>query len=175
MVTKKKAIFFDRDGTLIETFVTKDLIPKAIQSIDQFKLCSYAKFVVNRLSKHFLIIIITNQPDVDRGLNKKINVERINKKLKKILNINKIYTCYSSNNKDIMRKPNPGMILTAQKKFNIDIKNSFVIGDRDKDIKCGKKVGCKTILLKKKYNNVEKIKPDFAIKNLKEVLKIIKF
>ena len=48
-----------------------------------------------------------------------------------------------------MRKPNPGMIIQAQKKFNIDIKNSFVIGDRDKDIKCGKKVGCKTILLKK--------------------------
>ena len=82
-MTKKKAIFFDRDGTLIETFVTKDLIPKAIQSLDQFKLCSYAKFVVNRLSKHFLIIIITNQPDVSRGLNKKINVEKINRKLKK--------------------------------------------------------------------------------------------
>ena len=74
-----------------------------------------------------------------------------------------------------MRKPNPGMIIQAQKKFNIDIKNSFFIGDRDKDIKCGKKVGCKTILLKKNYNNVEKIKPDFAVNNLKEVLKVIKF
>mgnify|MGYP001387593222 CR=1 FL=1 len=71
IVLIKKAIFFDRDGTLIETFVTKDLIPKAIQSLDQFKLCSYAKFVVNRLSKHFLIIIITNQRVFRHGFHTK--------------------------------------------------------------------------------------------------------
>ena len=62
------------------------------------------------------------------------------------------------------RKPNPGMIFSAKKKFNLNLKKCFVVGDRDNDIKCGKKAGCKTVLLKKKYNNFKFSNPDYAIK-----------
>ena len=174
MVKIKKAIFFDRDGTLIKTFVSKNNNPIAIKKLKDFRLIKHTKLVIKKLSKKYLIIVITNQPDVSRGKNKKINVININNKLKKVFNINKIYTCYSHDDKNYMRKPNPGMIFSAKKKFKLNLKKCFVIGDRGKDIKCGKKAGCKTVLLKKKYNDSKFSNPDFVIKDFKELLNIIK-
>ena len=73
-----------------------------------------------------------------------------------------------------MRKPNPGMILAAKKKFKLKLKKSYVVGDRDKDIIAGKKAKCRTILINKKYNNPKISNPDNTIKNFKELLTIIK-
>ena len=73
-----------------------------------------------------------------------------------------------------MRKPNPGMIYHARKKFRIKLEKSFVVGDTYKDILAGQKAKCKTILLKKKYNKSQKYKPDYIVKNLKDILEIIK-
>ena len=171
---KNKAIFFDRDGTLIKTFVTKDLIPKAIKKIKNFRLLNHTRSVIKKLSQSYIIIVITNQPDVSRFKNKKINVIKINNKLSNILKIDKIYTCYSANDKNYMRKPNPGMIFSAKRKYKLNLKKSYVVGDRDKDIKAGKRAKCKTILLRKKYNDFRKIKPNFTIRNFKDLLNIIK-
>ena len=168
-----KAVFFDRDGTLIKTFVKKNK-PLSINNIKDLKLFNNAKFVIDRLSKNYKIFIITNQPDVARGLNSKKNVIEINSKLKKLLSLNKIYTSYSSNDENYFRKPNPGMILKAKKEFNLNLKKSYVIGDREKDIIAGAKAGCKTILIKKSYNNHKTIKCSHLITKLKDILRIIK-
>lgn len=168
-----KAVFFDRDGTLIKTFVKKNK-PLSINNIKDLKLFNNAKFVIDRLSKNYKIFIITNQPDVARGLNSKKNVIEINSKLKKLLSLNKIYTSYSSNDENYFRKPNPGMILKAKKEFNLNLKKSYVIGDREKDIIAGAKAGCKTILIKKSYNNHKTIRCSHLITKLKDILRIIK-
>ncbi len=175
MVKLKKALFFDRDGTLIKTFVSKENIPIAIRYIKDFRLLKNVKSVIEQLSKKFIIIVITNQPDVSRGKNSKKNVIKINLKLQKLLKISKIYTSYSKNNNNFLRKPNPGMIYLAKKEFNISLKQSFVIGDRNKDIIAGKRAGCKTVLLIKKYNNYKVSQSDYIIKDFKNLLKITKF
>ena len=174
MVKLKKALFFDRDGTLIKTFVSKENIPVAIKHIKDFRLLKNVKSVIQQLSKKFIIIVITNQPDVSRGKNSKKNVIKINSKLQKLLKINKIYTSYSKNNSNFLRKPNPGMIYLAKKEFNICLKKSFVIGDRNKDIIAGKRAGCKTVLLTKKYNNYKVSQSDYIIKDFKNLLKVTK-
>ena len=174
VVKSKKAVFFDRDGTLIKTFVSKKNIPIAIRKFKDFKLINKTKSVIQKLSKKYLIIVITNQPDVSRGKNSKKNVIKINSELIKLLRVNKVYTSYSDNDKNYMRKPNPGMIYLAKKQFNINLKKSFVVGDNNKDIVAGKKAKCKTILLKKKYNNYKFSQPDFAINDFEELLNIIK-
>lgn len=133
-----------------------------------------AKEVINKLSKKYLILIITNQPDVSRGKNTKQNVIKINSKLKNVLKIKDIFTCYSSDDSNRMRKPKPGMIYLARKKYRIKLEKSFVVGDTYKDILAGQKAKCKTILLKKKYNKSQQYKPDYIIKNLKDILEIIK-
>ncbi len=175
MVTYKKAVFFDRDGTLIETFFSKKKkIPVAIKHIKDLKIVKGSKEVINKLSKKYLILIITNQPDVSRGKNTRQNVIKINLKLKNVLKIDDIFTSYSSDDRNFMRKPNPGMIYLAKKKYKIKLEKSFVVGDTYKDILAGQKAKCQTILLKKKYNKLQKYKPDYVIKNLKDILKIIK-
>ena len=83
----KKAIFFDRDGTLIKTFVSKKNVPIAIRNYKDFKLLKNTKSVIQKLSKKYLIIVITNQPDVSRGKNSRKNVIKINSELIKILRI----------------------------------------------------------------------------------------
>ena len=66
------------------------------------------------------------------------------------------------------------MIKKAAKEFNIDLNKSYMIGDRWKDIISGNKAKCKTILIKKKYSEVAKCKPNYIVKNLGKILKIIK-
>ena len=174
-MTYKKAVFFDRDGTLIKTFFSKKKkIPIAIKHIKDLTIFKECKNVIKKLSKKYLIFIITNQPDVSRGKNTKQNVIKINSKLKDILKIDDIFTSYSANDSNRMRKPNPGMIYFAKKKHKINLEKSFVVGDTYKDILAGQKAKCKTVLLKKKYNQIQKYKPDYVIKNLKDLLKIIK-
>ncbi len=174
MVNKKKAIFFDRDGTLIKTFISKKNKPLAIKKVKDLKLLKNTKKVVKKLSSKYKIFVVTNQPDVARGKNLKQNVININNKLKDIMDIDEIYTSFSENDKNYFRKPNPGMIFLAKKKHNINLNKSYFVGDTDKDIIAGKKGNCKTILLIKKYNKFHESKPDFLIKNFEELLDIIK-
>jgi len=174
VVKKNKAIFFDRDGTLIKTFVSKKNIPIAIKNIKDLRFENYANLVINKLRHKYYIFIITNQPDVSRGKNTKKNVVLINSVIKTKLKIDKIFTSYSDNEKNFMRKPNPGMIYKAKKIYDLNLKKSYVVGDRCKDILAGKKSMCKTILINKKYNSKINIIPDFKINNLKDLLLIIK-
>ena len=174
MLSYIKALFFDRDGTIIKSNISKNRKPQAIKELKECKIFPSAKKILNQLKKDYLIFLITNQPDVGRGKNTKKNVNQINKFLKKKLPIKKIYTCYCDNDKCKFRKPNSGMLKDAKKKYKINFQKSFVIGDRWKDIETGKKVDCKTIIIDRKYNEKLKSKPNYTIKKLSQVIQIIK-
>lgn len=174
MVNKKKAIFFDRDGTLIKSNLSIDKKPLAIKTLDELLLFSSVKKILLKLNKNFLIFIITNQPDVSTGNNTKKNVIKINNHLKSILPIKKIYTCFCINKNCRFRKPNPGMIIDASKKYNIDLKKSYVVGDRWKDINAGYKANCQTIFIDKNYNERLRKNPSYIIKYFSQILRIIK-
>ena len=73
------------------------------------------------------------------------------------------------------RKPGVGMILYLKKKYNLDVKNSILIGDRWKDIQAGFKAGCKTIFLDYKYDEKRPTKYNFKINKIEEIIKIIKY
>ena len=119
--------------------------------------------------------MITNQPDVSRKKVSKSKVEKINIFIKKKLKLDDVYVSYSDNDKSILRKPNPGMIIKAAKKYKINLKKSYLIGDRWKDIDAGKKVLCKTIFINKNYNEKLNMRPDYKIKKFKEILNYIRF
>ena len=174
MVKFKKALFFDRDGTVIRSKISNKNKPVAIKKIEECKIYPSAKRILNKYKKNYLIFLITNQPDVKRKKNSKKNVMQINQFLKKKLPIKKIYTCYCDSNKCRFRKPNIGMLKEASKKYNINLKNSFVIGDRWKDINAGKKANCKTIFIDKGYSEKLRKKPDYVIKKFYGINKIIK-
>ncbi len=175
MVKIRKAFFFDRDGTIIKTKISEKNKPLAIRNLKECKILPSANKILKKLKKNYIIFIITNQPDVARNQNSKKNVTEINSFLKKKLPIKKIYTCYCENNKCKFRKPNIGMLEEASKKYKIDLKESFVVGDRWKDIDAGNRADCKTIFIDKKYDEKLRSKPDYSIKNLFQLRKIIKF
>lgn len=177
IIKKRVAVFFDRDGVLNKPLVIKNkpYPPKYVKDV-----VLYAGLVngIKKLKKKKLkVLVITNQPDFERGKTTKKNITSINNFIKKKLRVHKIFTCYDSKSSSFFKKPNPGMIIQAKKEFNLDLKKSFIIGDTDKDIFAGKKMGLTTILVKKKYNFKYKKASNYSVNStldaIKKVLKII--
>lgn len=169
---KKAAIFFDRDGVLIDApLINKK--PTSVQSLKDVKLCKNILEICKYYKKNYYLIMVTNQPDYSRGVNSKKNIVSINNFLKKKLNLDMIYVCYSDNEKCIDRKPNPGMLLKAKKKYKINLKKSFMIGDRWRDVGAGNRAGCRTIFIDRNYSEKLIYKPDYSIRKLKDILLII--
>lgn len=171
---KEAAIFFDRDGVLIDApLINKK--PTSVQSLKDVKLCKNILEICKYYKQNYYLIMVTNQPDYSRGINSKKNIISINNFLKKKLNLDMIYVCYSDNKKCIDRKPNPGMLLKAKKKYKkINLKKSFMIGDRWRDIGAGNKAGCATIFIDRNYSEKMRYKPKYSVIKLKEIFSIIK-
>jgi D-glycero-D-manno-heptose 1,7-bisphosphate phosphatase len=149
-----KAVFLDRDGVLIETNIVNGK-PYAIKNIKDFKLTNGVKDAIRRLKKAgYLLIMVTNQPDVGRGVISDKTASTINYMIKSILRLDTIMMCpHTPEDKCLCRKPSPMMLIGAANAFNINLSKSYMIGDRWSDIETGEKAGCKTILIDKHYKN----------------------
>ncbi|MFX0000766.1 MAG: D-glycero-beta-D-manno-heptose 1,7-bisphosphate 7-phosphatase [Candidatus Hodarchaeota archaeon] len=175
MTEKNRAIFLDRDG-VINKEVNYLSDPKDFKfidgSIDALKILK---------RKSYLLIIITNQAGIARGLFTEESLKTIHNKMIGILRqhnieLDDIYYCPHHpefTGPCDCRKPNPGMILQAQINHNIDLTNSYMVGDTLNDIQTGKNANCKTVLVltgygKEEQNQIGSIIPDMIFKNLKE-------
>ena len=169
-----KAIFLDRDGVINQVYLfdgkpypPKDLselilLPKVAEALQLLKDAGY------------LLIVITNQPDVVRGKTKIESVETINQFLKDSLPIDDIFTCYHDDIEDCnCRKPKPGNILKAVDKHNINILSSFMVGDRWRDVEAGESAGCKTFFIDYSYQEKQPKIYSFKVKSLYEAAMII--
>ena len=170
MVTNgKKAFFFDRDGVLNNSIKINGK-PFSPRNLEEFKINSEANVLVNYLrARNYLIIVVTNQPDVRRKKISKEFVEKIHKVLRKQLKIDDIMVCYDDRDTSPYRKPKPGMIFQAKKKWNINLKKSFLVGDRSKDILAGLTAGVKTIFIYHNYSEKKPIFSNYKIKKLSEI------
>ena len=170
---KKRAIFFDRDGVLIDAPIL-DGKPQSSRELKNIRLCKDIAKLCKKYKDEYLLIMVTNQPDYVRKKNTKKNIQIINQYLKKKLNLDDIYVCYSDDDNCFNRKPNPGMIYEAQKKHNIDLKKSYFVGDRWRDIGAGNRAKCITIFINRNYSEKNIFKPKFNVKEINEIVKIIK-
>lgn len=173
---QNKAIFLDRDG-VINKVIMRNGVKSCPWEFKELIIFAEVKNCLEELKKNgFLNLIFTNQPDVRRGFLKIEELEKMHQYLFKKLPVDKIKFCPHDNSDNCScRKPKAGMILGLAKELNIDLENSFVIGDGSKDIKAGKQAGCKTFMIRKSYNKKDlECGFDFLVKNLKEAVKIIK-
>lgn len=184
-----RAIFLDRDGVIIENI---NLLHKP----EQIKLIDGSAKALKMLNEFFHVIVVTNQPQVARGLCTEEDVNKIHEKLKNDLKrfeakIDAIYYCphhpekhHSDIKPECMkyridcecRKPKIGMLTKAKEDFDLDLEKCFLIGDSTRDILTGKNAGCKTILVKTGYAGRDGkflAKPDFICENLLEAAKLI--
>ncbi len=168
-LTMAMAVFLDRDGVLNEAIVREGK-PFAPQAMEDLKLAPGAVDACHQLkTAGFLLIGVTNQPDVVRGTTKKELVESINAHVSKELGLHDLRTCYHDNADNCLcRKPKPGMILDAAKQWKIDLSRSYMVGDRSGDIEAGRRAGVTTIFIEHHYSEELKLKPDFVTASLKE-------
>jgi D-glycero-D-manno-heptose 1,7-bisphosphate phosphatase len=117
----------------------------------------------------FLLIVVTNQPDVARGTTQKKVVEAINLSLASKLPIDEFFTCFHDNVDDCeCRKPKPGALLAAAEKHGIDLAASFMVGDRWRDIEAGYRAGCQTLFIDYGYDEKQPDQFDFKVSSLLE-------
>ncbi len=162
-----RAVFLDRDGVLNDAIV-KNGKPYPPASLQELRIAEDVLPALQALKKQgFLLLGATNQPDVARGKTARSWVETINSALMEELPLDEIRVCYhdDSDNCDC-RKPAPGLILQAAKNHNVDLQQSFMIGDRWKDITAGKKAGCRAIWINRNYDERQPDDADAIVTSL---------
>ena len=151
---KRRAVFLDRDGTIIEDV-------GYLRQPEDIRLLGGVSDPLRLLKEHgFLLVLATNQSGVARGLLERTDVDRIHDRLNELLGralvtLDAIYVCphhpQDGRAPYLMhctcRKPEPGMLLQAQRDLDIDLSASWLIGDQQVDIECGRRAGCQTILV----------------------------
>lgn len=170
----RRAVFLDRDG-VINRAVIRAGKPFPPFDINEIEILPGVEEALNELrAEKFYLIVVTNQPDVARGLNTRKNVENINQYIGSRFPINEFYVCYHDD-MDLCdcRKPQPGALLRAASKYSINLPQSYMIGDRWRDIQAGKSAGCKTIFIDYGYAEQKPCSPDYIVSSLLQAQKII--
>lgn len=176
----KKAAFLDRDGTV-------NIDPGYISKPDDMKLFPGVGDAVKKLKdNNFLVFIVSNQSGVGRGYFSKEDLDKVHDRFLTLLSqsagvdgavtlIDKIYYCPHKPEVGCRcRKPSAGLIEEACRDFDIDLKQSYVVGDRNKDIELGKNVGVRSILVKTGYGEKESGElvshPNYIAEDLKDAV-----
>lgn len=164
-----KAVFLDRDG-VINRAIIKEGKPYPPASLHELEVPMEVAPALQALKNAgYLLIAVTNQPDVARGTTRKELVEEINTTLKTTLPVDDFFVCYHDNQDNCeCRKPLPGLILQAAKQYQVNLDDSFMIGDRWRDVEAGQRAGCKAIWLDYGYTEKKPEAPDFIATSLAE-------
>jgi D-glycero-D-manno-heptose 1,7-bisphosphate phosphatase len=152
-ICAKRAVFLDRDGVL-NTAVVRNGKPYPPASVAELEVPADVIESTRRLHEAgFVLIGVTNQPDVARGTTQRHVVEEINAALRKAVPLDEMLVCYHDDADNCeCRKPRPGLILDSAQTWGVDLAASFMIGDRWKDIEAGRRAGCRTVFLDRDYN-----------------------
>jgi D-glycero-D-manno-heptose 1,7-bisphosphate phosphatase len=170
----RPAVFLDRDG-VINRPIVREGKPHAPLSLAEFELLpGVSESLASLRDQGYLILIVTNQPDVSRGNARRQSIDSIHDHLKKQLPLDGIFSCFhdEADNCDC-RKPQPGLIFRAAREFDVDLKSSFMVGDRWRDIEAGKRAGCRTFFIDWQYREEPPNACDHRVSSLAEASAII--
>ena len=170
----KAAVFLDRDGVINRAVVRAgkpyppatagelEILPGVSAALAELKTAGYC------------LVVVTNQPDVARGIATREAVDAINDKIRETLPLDGIFTClHDSMDNCHCRKPKPGLLIDAAKELDIDLAASFMVGDRWRDIEAGQRAGCKTFFIDYGYAEKQPESYDFRVRSLLEAAQII--
>lgn len=168
----RRAVFLDRDG-VINRPVVREGLPYPPASAAEFALAPGVAEACRQLrAAGFLLVVVTNQPDVGRGTQSREEVERIHARMLAEVAVDRVEVCFDGEDSP-RRKPAPGMILDAARELGIDVGASYMVGDRWRDIDCGKAAGCATILIEQDYAEGLRARPDGRARDLAEAARQI--
>lgn len=174
----RPAVFLDRDGTLNVPVVTAGL-PEPPRSLAAFQLFPDAAAGCRTLAEAgYVLVVVTNQPDVGRGTLAAEVVEAQHRQLRQwIPELARIEVCYDSGRDPATasprRKPEPGMILDAAVALGLDLSRSWLIGDRWRDVDCGHRAGVRTIFIDLGHAESLRSPPHFTVRSFGEAVAVV--
>jgi D-glycero-D-manno-heptose 1,7-bisphosphate phosphatase len=170
----QRAVFLDRDGVLNRALV-RNRKPYAPRHLGEFRLLPGAADAVRELkSVGFLIIVVTNQPDVGHGLTTPQTLAAMHARLSERLLLDAILVCpHRQDAGCACRKPKPGMIHQAKSDWGIDVSRSYLVGDRSTDIVAGRAAGLYTVFLDRGYAEPQLEPPDARVRSLRQAVRKI--
>jgi D-glycero-D-manno-heptose 1,7-bisphosphate phosphatase len=181
---KAKTLFLDRDGVLNSLITENDELPRSPRYSHELNFIPGTFAALTRAKvKGYQIYVVTNQPDIEKGLISEEESELINLKVKSTFpQINEIYVCpHTQVSNCLCRKPKPGLILNSDIYPNIDFNHAWMVGDRWVDIAAGASANLKTILIENEFSwkttttgipNFD-LKPLYKVSNLEEAVDLI--
>ncbi len=162
----KRALFLDRDG-IINEVVTRNGTHHSPKNWDEIKFYPDMDPVSSLKELGLKLILMTNQPDLERKIIAEDFIEELHEKIKLKYGLDAVYCCPFSSNDHPLKKPNPGMFLQASKDFDLKLADCFHLGDTERDTGAAKNCGCKSILWDRPYN--KGIPSDYRVHNFEEL------
>ena len=172
MSAAPRAVFLDRDGVLNRAMV-RDGKPYPPASLAELEIVEGAAAALARLKERgFLLIVVTNQPDVARGTQTLAAVQAIHHVMLRTLPLDEFLICPHDDRDGCQcRKPAPGLVIEAQRRYGIDLSRSFLVGDRWRDIDAGHAAGCRTVWLDRNYRERGPLAPpDARVASLRDAV-----
>ena len=165
----RRAVFLDRDG-VINRAIVRNGRPYPPANLTELEIPTGVPETLRELkAAGFMLLGVTNQPDVARGTQRQAVVEAINAALLVALPLHEILVCYHDDQDGCQcRKPLPGLLLQAAAKYTIDLSSSFMVGDRWRDVEAGHRAGCMTVLIEQAYLEARSSPPHCRVRSLPE-------
>jgi D-glycero-D-manno-heptose 1,7-bisphosphate phosphatase len=170
--TVMRAVFLDRDG-VVNRAVVREGRPYPPKTVEELEINPEAPEALQQLkAAGFLLIIVTNQPDVARGTQSRETVEAMHEEIRAALPIDAFFACYHDSPEGCdCRKPKPGMLLKAASEYALPLNGSFLIGDRWRDVDAGYAAGVRSVFIDYGYSERAPEHPPAArVKSLKEAV-----
>jgi D-glycero-D-manno-heptose 1,7-bisphosphate phosphatase len=170
----RAAVFLDRDGVVNEAIVS-DGRPHPPTTVAEVVIPDGVHEACHKLSDAgFLLVLVTNQPDVARGVTTRQAVDAINGHLANELGLHAVYLCpHDDRHACACRKPAPGLILDAAGDLGVDLARSLMVGDRWRDIEAGRRAGVTTIWMRSDYCEPPPVAPDHVVDRLLDVVPLV--
>ncbi len=168
---RRLAVFLDRDGVLNRA-VVRDGLPYPPENVASLELLpGVAEACATLRGAGFLLVVVTNQPDIARGTRTREDVEALNGRLAALLPVDDFRVCpHDDRDGCDCRKPSPGLLLTAARDRSIDLRRSVMVGDRWRDIESGRRAGCWTVFVDHGYSERRPERPDLTVRSLGEAV-----
>ena len=169
-----RAVFLDRDGVINEV-VLREGKPHPPASVEALEILpGVAEAIASLREAGLRVVVVTNQPDVRTGVQRREVVEAMHERLGRELLIDDFRVCFHVDADGCAcRKPAPGMLLEAAEALRVDLSRSFLVGDRWRDVGAGRAAGCRTFFIDRGYREAAAEDPDFVVSSLPEAAAII--
>ena len=170
----RPAVFLDRDGVIVipEFREGRSFAPTRLE---QFRIYPTAAENLHRLkAAGYMLIVVTNQPDIGKGVIPFAVVEEMHRRLLRELPLDLIKMCAHTQSAGCeCRKPKPGMLLAAAAELDLDLPRSFIVGDRKSDVEAGRAAGCRTVFIDLDYTEARPSNADVTVRSIAEAADVI--